>query len=103
MLISYDAMQLKRVIIKPPQPHPEAVHCNADGQQKLMRAWALAVAYISWDCHPDTSASAIESTLYGLGDQISCGVCLARLRERIREVVNDWSLVRVSDVSRSFP
>ena len=86
----------------PPEEHAPTTYCDADKQQKLKRAWALAIAYIAWESHPDTSASSIESTLRSLGEQISCAKCLARLRERVRKVVNDWSLVTVSSTLKSL-
>lgn len=87
---------LKRLLLPPPHPHAPTSSCDFVEQKKLTRAWALASAYLTWDARPDMSASTIESSLHPLADHLSCEVCKQSLRERIRELVVQWSVVKVS-------
>ncbi|THH05708.1 hypothetical protein EW145_g4600 [Phellinidium pouzarii] len=85
---------LKRLILTPPHPHAPTPTCDFVEQKKLTRAWALASAYITWDVRPDMSASTIESALCPLVDHLSCDVCKVVLRDRIKDVVVQWSVVK---------
>lgn len=87
---------LKRLLLPPPHPHAPTSSCDFVEQKKLTRAWALASAYLTWDARPDMSASTIESSLHPLADHLSCEVCKQSLRERIRDLVVQWSVVKVS-------
>lgn len=43
---------LKRLLLPPPEGHAPTPHCDYLEQKKLTRAWALASAYLAWDCRP---------------------------------------------------
>lgn len=85
---------LKRLLLPPPHPHPPTVSCDFTEQKKLTRAWALASAYLAWDARPDLSTSAIESALAPLGEQLSCEQCKLALRERLKTLIVQWSVVK---------
>ncbi|KAH9983219.1 hypothetical protein BJV74DRAFT_777565 [Russula compacta] len=87
---------LKRLLLPPPQPHVPTANCDFTEQKKLTRAWALASAYLAWDVRPDLSTHAIEAALRPLGDYLACDQCTQLLRERINNLVAQWSKVKVS-------
>jgi len=85
---------LKRVLLSPPHPHVPTSRCDFPEQRKLMRAWALASAYLAWDARPDLSTSVMESALSPLGERLSCDLCRSALEERIKNLLVEWSLVK---------
>ncbi|OSC98964.1 hypothetical protein PYCCODRAFT_1447108 [Trametes coccinea BRFM310] len=86
---------LKRLLLPPPRPHPPTDDCDFTEQKKLTRAWALASAYLAWDAQPDLSTSAMESALLPLADHLACGVCKKNLAERVKQLIVQWSVVKV--------
>ncbi|KAF9058135.1 hypothetical protein BJ165DRAFT_1334371 [Panaeolus papilionaceus] len=86
---------LKRVLLPPPHPHPPTPMCDYTEQKKLTRAWALASAYLAWDARPDLSTSAMESALRPLAEHLACSECQEALRDRIKNLVVQWSVVKV--------
>ena len=87
--------QLKRLLVVPPPPHAPTQICDFTEQKAVTRAWSLATAYLTWEARPDLSASTIEATLHPLADHLTCDQCRAMLLDRIREVVVQWSMVKV--------
>jgi len=85
---------LKRILLLPPHPHAPTSWCDFAEQKKLTRAWALASAYLAWDARPDLSTSAMESALSPLGEHLSCELCRATLKDRIKNLVVQWSVVK---------
>ncbi|KAF9527865.1 hypothetical protein CPB83DRAFT_855327 [Crepidotus variabilis] len=86
--------ELKRIILRPPHPHPPTPECDFVDQKKLSRAWALAASYLAWDSRPDLSAHTIQSTLSTLGEHLGCEQCKNVLRGRIKEVIIHWVNVK---------
>ncbi|KAI0051323.1 hypothetical protein FA95DRAFT_1602792 [Auriscalpium vulgare] len=84
----------KRLLVKPPRLHEVSQMCDLHDQRNLTRAWSLAVSYLSWDSKADTSTSTIEDMLRPLGDHLTCPQCRVILRERILDLVFDWSRVK---------
>ncbi|KAJ8523472.1 hypothetical protein ONZ45_g104 [Pleurotus djamor] len=87
---------LKRILLPPPHPHPPTSTCDFVEQKKLTRAWALASAYFAWDARPDVSTSTMESALKPLEDHLTCDQCRLTLKQRIKDVIVQWSIVKVS-------
>lgn len=87
---------LKRLLLPPPHPHPTTSECDFTEQKKLTRAWALASAYLTWDARPDMSASSIEAALLPLCERLNCEICKTALRERIRDLIIQWSQVKTT-------
>ncbi|KAF9006435.1 hypothetical protein BDQ17DRAFT_1351736 [Cyathus striatus] len=85
---------LKRVLLPPPHPHAPTPWCDFTEQKKLTRAWALASAYLAWDARPDLSTSTMESALRPLAEHLTCDQCQQALRERIKNLVVQWSVVK---------
>jgi len=111
---------LKRLLLPPPHPHAPTNDCDFTEQKRLTRAWALASAYLAWDARPgmfsyqlrstdtdfysipDLSTSAIESALAPLGDQLTCELCRKALRDRLKTLIVQWSVVKVCSTFRVF-
>jgi hypothetical protein len=106
---------LKRLLLSPPHPHAPTAWCDFAEQKKITRAWALASAYLAWDARPgehrslrtpdicfihcfwaDLSTSAMESALSPLGEHLSCELCKRALKDRIINLLTQWSVVKVS-------
>jgi hypothetical protein len=106
---------LKNALLPPPRAHPPTDHCDLTDQKKLTRAWALAAAYLAWEIRPgkptfkllgtqpdelnnklDLSTSAIESALKPLGDHLTCKLCKDTLVERVKSIIYQWSIIKVS-------
>ncbi|KAF8639758.1 hypothetical protein AX17_001020 [Amanita inopinata Kibby_2008] len=85
---------LKRVLLPPPHPHPPTPWCDFTEQKKLTRAWALASAYLAWDARPDLSTSTMESALHPLTEHLACEQCQHVLRDRIKNLIIQWSVVK---------
>ncbi|KAA1473476.1 hypothetical protein DENSPDRAFT_851642 [Dentipellis sp. KUC8613] len=85
---------LKRLLLPPPAQHASTFVCDVAEQKRITRAWALASAYLAWDARPDLSTAAIEAALCPLGERLSCDDCRRLLRERITDLVIQWSLVK---------
>ncbi|KAI0311973.1 hypothetical protein OF83DRAFT_701659 [Amylostereum chailletii] len=88
------AEALKRLLLPPPETHPPTMTCDWLEQKKLTRAWALATAYLAWEVKPDLSTASIETALRPLGEHLSCDQCKQLLRERINNLVVQWSVVK---------
>lgn len=85
---------LKRLLLPPPHPHAPTSSCDSTDQKKLTRAWALASAYLAWDARPDLSTASIEAALAPLAVHLSCDLCKISLRERINNLLVQWSVVK---------
>ena len=115
---------LKRLLLSPPHPHAPTTWCDFTEQKKLTRAWALASAYLAWDARPgtlqlltphtcvqlttflppqDLSTSVMEAALNPLAEHLSCDLCRQALRERIKTLVVQWSVVKVDLLPPSSP
>ncbi|KAF5388260.1 hypothetical protein D9615_000363 [Tricholomella constricta] len=86
---------LKRVLLPPPHPHPPTDSCDFSDQKRLTRAWALASAYLAWDARPDLSTCSMELALRPLAEHLACGDCKHALEDRIKNLVSQWSIVKV--------
>lgn len=86
---------LKRLLPGPPSPHPPTVSCDYRGQSELSRIWTLFSAFIAWEARADLSASYIEQTVISNSSQLSCPACRKALRDRGKELVIQWNLVKV--------
>ncbi|TRM65096.1 hypothetical protein BD626DRAFT_536245 [Schizophyllum amplum] len=84
---------LKGFLAQAPHPHVEMPTCGFAEQATLTKSWLYVTACIIMEAQPDTTASAIESTLYSLMPQLSCMSCKAALKTRIEKLAVDWSLV----------
>ncbi|THH13573.1 hypothetical protein EW146_g6661 [Bondarzewia mesenterica] len=88
---------LKRLLLPPPHPHAPNPTCDSTDQKKVTRAWALASAYLAWDARPDLPTASIEAALSPLAIHLTCDQCKVALRERINNLIVQWSVVKVCD------
>ncbi|THV08616.1 hypothetical protein K435DRAFT_814998 [Dendrothele bispora CBS 962.96] len=93
---------LKRLLLQPPHPHAPTPWCDFTDQKTLTRAWALASAYLAWDARPDLSTSFLESALSPLAENLSCDLCKQALNDRIKNLIVQWSVVKVRIIFLSF-
>lgn len=104
---------LKRILFTPPHPHAPTSSCGFTEQKKLTRAWAFAAAYLAWDARPgtflysystsplitpflDIPTSVLESALTPLEKHLACDLCREALSQRIKILIRQWSIVKVS-------
>ncbi|KAH9481097.1 hypothetical protein JR316_0005616 [Psilocybe cubensis] len=85
---------LKGILLRPPHPHPASKTCSFDDQRKNIRAWALASASLVWDAGPDLSSQMIRNALNPTTENLTCEMCLQTLKDKIKDVVVQWSSVR---------
>jgi hypothetical protein len=104
---------LKRALLPLPHPHPPSAACDFTDQKKLKRAWTLASAYLAWDARPgmfpsvklrlfihllkDMSTGMIEAALNPLAENLDCHLCRDSLHARIKDLVIQWSIVKVNE------
>ncbi|KAI0324762.1 hypothetical protein GY45DRAFT_333114 [Cubamyces sp. BRFM 1775] len=86
---------LRDIILKPPAMHPVTPACSEELQRELSRAWAFASAEMVWNALPSISTYALESTFTQAASSIPCADCQLMLRNRIQEVVLQWTSVKV--------
>ncbi|KAI0641921.1 hypothetical protein C8Q79DRAFT_1013826 [Trametes meyenii] len=86
---------LRRLLMPAPHPHPPTEDCDFVEQKRLTRAWTLTAAYLAWDAHPDVSPSTIQSAFAPLSERLSCAQCKQSLADRVKDVVVQWSIVKV--------
>ncbi|KAJ7340717.1 hypothetical protein DFH08DRAFT_704267 [Mycena albidolilacea] len=89
------AEALKRILGPPPHPHPLTPTCDFQSQKVLGRAWGLAAAYLVWEVRPDMSINSLTSALRPLAEHLSCELCQNALADRVKDLIVQWSLVKV--------
>ncbi|KAJ3922789.1 hypothetical protein F5877DRAFT_74938 [Lentinula edodes] len=90
---------LKRILLQPPHPHAPTPWCDFADQKNLTRAWALASAYLAWDARPDVSTGFLEAALTPLVEHLSCDLCKQGLKDRIKNLIVQWSVVKLPTTS----
>ncbi|KAK7048868.1 hypothetical protein R3P38DRAFT_3620268 [Favolaschia claudopus] len=93
---------LKRILGAAPHPHPPTANCDFPAQKSVGRAWALATAYLMWDIRPDLSTRTLDSALRPLGEHLACEDCKNALGKRVRNLVVEWSMVKVRFLYHRF-
>jgi hypothetical protein len=86
---------LKAILLKPPHPHPPTRGCDFSAQRKLTRLWSLVSAHFAWDARPDLSAHQMKAALDPLMIQLECRDCQITLRDRIKDLIVQWTAVRL--------
>jgi len=87
---------LKRLLTAPPPAHEPTLSCNFMEQKEMVRAWALAAAYLAWDAKPDMPVSTIRQTMQPLADKLSCNLCRQAMSNRIKNVITQWVSVKAT-------
>ncbi|KAF8826682.1 hypothetical protein HHX47_DHR5000127 [Lentinula edodes] len=83
-----------QILLQPPHPHAPTPWCDFADQKNLTRAWALASAYLAWDARPDVSTGFLEAALTPLVEHLSCDLCKQGLKDRIKNLIVQWSVVK---------
>ncbi|EPQ55607.1 hypothetical protein GLOTRDRAFT_121153 [Gloeophyllum trabeum ATCC 11539] len=87
---------LKRILTAPPVAHEPTLSCNFMQQKEMVRAWALAAAYLAWDAKPDLPISTIRQTMQPLADKLACDLCRQAMLDRIKDMIIQWSAVKAT-------
>jgi len=94
-LLHFDlASALRKLLLLPPYPHAPTTKCSFLNQKDLVRAWALATAYLAWEAQPDLTNDLIETAFGPLIDRLTCKLCQQGMTKRVKEVVAQWSIVK---------
>ncbi|KAF9035218.1 hypothetical protein BJ165DRAFT_658734 [Panaeolus papilionaceus] len=86
--------ELREILLKVPDYHPETKKCSFNDQRTVSRAWALGTAGLVWDARPDLSTHSIQTSLSQLMEPLLCDQCQKALKERIKDVVARWTSVK---------
>jgi hypothetical protein len=87
--------RLKALLQPTPSQHPPTTHCNNEDQQKNMETiWRDTAADLLWNNGANTPASLLDSELNPVVDKLACDDCKAMTKERIQQVVDEWSSVK---------
>ncbi|TFK50591.1 hypothetical protein OE88DRAFT_1631272 [Heliocybe sulcata] len=89
---------LKRLLTAPPTAHEPTLTCNFMEQKEMVRAWALAAAYLAWDAKPDLPVSTVRQTMQPLADKLTCASCRQAMSDRIKQLITQWSAVKVAQI-----
>ena len=73
----------------------DAVMCASDYPSRDHACAALRLLVYAY-ARPDLSTSAMESALCPLADHLSCDVCKQSLADRVKQLIVQWSVVKVS-------
>ncbi|KAF8308476.1 hypothetical protein DL93DRAFT_2086805 [Clavulina sp. PMI_390] len=86
---------LKKILLTLPARHPRNNPVACDGTEaSVLRAWALATAYLAWEARPDMSSVKLAQVLAPLLDSVKCSVCKNNLQMRISSVLSSWAQVK---------
>ncbi|PPQ79306.1 hypothetical protein CVT25_002583, partial [Psilocybe cyanescens] len=79
---------LKDIRLRAPVPHPETKDCSFVDQKQVIRAWALASAYLVRDAQPglvDISMHTSSKSLHPLLEYLTCKTCKKILQDKIKD------------------
>ncbi|KAG8816385.1 hypothetical protein FRC17_000344 [Serendipita sp. 399] len=87
--------RLKILLKAPPASHPPSLLCDAlDQRSRLEKPWREAINEICWDITADTPLSLLQGTLGPLVEKSPCSECQMAIKERIRKLFVDWTMVK---------
>jgi hypothetical protein len=88
-----------------PKRHAPTKFCHCDAGSpgsiggglagNLHKAWAQGLADLTWDLRPDISVHMLNLRLSPIVKEVGCHLCQESVRNRIKDVCSQWSLVRV--------
>lgn len=87
---------LKSLMLVAPKEHSDAPDCNSEDRRSVMRAYALAAAYLAWEVVPNADRDWILRGLSPLLGHVSCAQCEKNLRTRIQTVIDSWEQVKAT-------
>lgn len=84
---------LKALMLVAPKEHADVPDCGPEDRRSVMRAYALAAAYLAWEVVPNADRDWILRGLSPLLGHVSCQLCEKNLRARIQAVLESWEQV----------
>lgn len=87
---------LKSLMLVAPKEHADAPDCSSEDRRSVMRAYALAAAYLAWEVVPNADRDWILRGLSPLLGHVSCQQCEKNLRTRIQIVLESWEQVKAT-------
>ncbi|KAG8803505.1 hypothetical protein FRC19_011633 [Serendipita sp. 401] len=89
--------RLRLLLRPPPSGHTPSLLCDAlDQRTRLEKPWREAVNELSWNLTADTPLSQLQSVLGPLTEKLPCGECQLSIKERIRKLFIDWTMVKTT-------
>ncbi|KAG8752138.1 hypothetical protein FRC14_007303 [Serendipita sp. 396] len=89
--------RLRSLLKPPPKSHTPSLLCDAlDQRTRLEKPWKEAVNELCWDLRADTPLSQLQSILGPLVEKLQCGECQLEMKERIRGLFVDWTMVKTT-------
>ncbi|KAG8814321.1 hypothetical protein FRC17_001202 [Serendipita sp. 399] len=87
--------RLKILLKPPPASHPPSLLCDAlDQRSRLEKPWREAINELCWDITADTPLSRLQSALGPLVEKSPCSECQMAIKERIRKLFVDWTMIK---------
>jgi hypothetical protein len=94
---------LKGLMLVAPKEHEDTPGCGRDERRSVMRAWALAAAYLAWEVVPNADQDWIMKGLSPLLGHVTCNLCERSLQMRMQTVLESWSKVKATIWNVPFP
>ena len=89
----FRTQEFKRLVVPPPRPHSPLSTCDSS---RLSRTWDLGSALLTWVANAAVENSVIEAIVANMDAKMDCPSCEVALHDRGQDLINEWSLVRVS-------
>jgi hypothetical protein len=87
--------RLKEILNVPPTKHEPTMSCDAVNQRRNLEAvWDDAVRELVWEVKAHTSVSLLHTAITPAVDRVTCADCKTAIRERIKQIIVDWTLVK---------
>ncbi|KAG8819951.1 hypothetical protein FRC17_010290 [Serendipita sp. 399] len=87
--------RLKILLRPPPTGHPPSLLCDAlDQRSRLEKPWRDATNEMCWDITADMPLSRLQGALGPLVEKSTCGECQMAIKERIRKLFVDWTMIK---------
>ena len=89
--------RLKTLLRYPALGHEPSQLCDKiDQKRHLEQLWTEAATSLIWDLHASTPVSLFHAVLSPLIEQMTCTECTTSLKEAIRKLIVDWTMVKTT-------
>jgi hypothetical protein len=87
--------RLKAVLQPSPARHQSTTHCGDEEQeQNIETIWGDTTGDLLWNNDVNMPVTLLETELNSVVEKLACDDCKEVTRERIRQVIDEWSLVK---------
>jgi hypothetical protein len=87
--------RLKAILRPTPAPHQSTTHCgNEEQQQNIETIWGDTTGDLLRNNDVNMPVSLLETELNSIVEKLACDDCKEVTRERIRQVIDEWSSVK---------